>query len=297
MTQIKRLPYLTPSPERISVGEWNLIRQDGIFSIGELLPDWDAAVNIEAVVSVALDVPGIYEDCRISRDAQLRIAALWESHGTVLRGRGDVVDLNLLQPVNKVDLRLFAQGINLAKRVDLIVSLVLVEANTAAPLAPKLPGSLLFLKTKTVILEGEGARFPVEMINFADTHYPSDAGWVLFWDPDNLHQTVLGDIRLYVNSQHERIKRAVSENRPEDFDIREAIRLDVARTLIYGALNNTEFVENPDAFESLSVGAAVRNMLRLYFPQTSFTQLRDNSRQPQSFEPKLQEKLRAFWEE
>lgn len=298
MTVIRRPPYLTPSQDRLRIGDWSLVRDETTVPMEELLPDWDAAVNISAVIPVELDVQGIFQDCHLDKDARLRLASVWESQGTMLRGRGAVIDFDSEYPVEQIDLWLQVEGICLAKKLDLSVNLVLLYSGTNAhPLTPKIPGSILAQKTQTVLLEGEGARFPTEVINFAEGHYPSDAGWALYWDPDDLHQTVLGDIRLYINMRHERIMRAVSQNLPEDYGIREAIRLDLARTLIYGALNNPEFVENSDQFAQGTIGAAVRNMLRLYFPQISFTQLRDNSRQPQSFEPKLQEKFRSFWEE
>jgi hypothetical protein len=216
----------------------------------------------------------------------------------MLRGRGDVIDLTPNHHFEQLYLRLDIDGTNLARSLELAVCLVLLQPDgNVQRFAPKLPGSILAKHTQTVLLEGEGARFPVEVIDFAPTYYPSDAGWVLYWDAENLHQTVLGDTRLYINARHKRVRRAVSENRTEDYGIREAVRLDVARTLIIGALNNDDFVENPNAFAYGSVGAVVRNMLGLYFPDIPLTQLRDNSKHPQSFEPKLQERLRAFWDE
>jgi len=77
--------------------------------------------------------------------------------------------------------------------------------------------------------------------------------------------------------------------------LREAIRFDVARTLIYGALSNEEFLENPSRFEEGSIGSAVQNMLSLYFPDMPVMEIQLNSEQPQMFEPKLQAILRAFW--
>jgi hypothetical protein len=253
---------------------------------------------IQVVVPVKLDLLGILEDCRLTEDARLRLAALWESPGTMLRGRGDIIDLTQQHHCEQLYLRLDVDGTRLARSLDLTVCLVLLQSGqTVQAFAPKLLGSILGQKTQTVLLEGEGSRFPVEVIDFAPTHYPTDAGWALYWNPENLHQTVLGDTRLYINARHKRVRRAVSEDRPEDYGIREAVRFDVARTLILGSLDNEEFVEDPEGFAYGSVGAAVRNMLRLYFPDVSLTQLRDNSRHPQLFGTKLQDKLRAFWDE
>lgn len=298
MSIIQRLPYLTPSAEHIDIGDWYLLNDEHVVLLGDLLPDWDPALNIRAAVEVKLDLDGLYQVCRLGEDAVLRLAAIWESPGTVLKGRGGFADLQLHQTSEQVQLTVEVEGINLARKLNLTVNLVLLYPGVEIqPLAPKIIGSILVQKIQSVLLEGEGARFPTEVIDFKDTHYPTDAGWALYWDPDNLDQTISGEVRLFINARHERIVRAVSKQLPEDYGIREAVRLDLARTLIYGALANSEFVEEPDSYKPGTVGAAVRNMLRLYFPETHFSQLSTNSQQPQSFDPKLQDRLRAFWEE
>lgn len=299
MTRIQSLPYLTPSPKRIILGDWQIVQNGSANLLDDLLPDWDPAVSIEASISVQMDLEGVLSDCNLGMDAGLRLAAVWHSPGTVLRGCGDRVDLNTAGASDDIALHVKVGGIYLSKAVELSIHLLLIEPGIRGKqFAPRLPGSILAQsKPHQVVLEGEGARFPVEVIDFSVTHFATEAGWVLHWDPDDLHQTVLGDMRLYINSLHPRVKRAVSENLDEDFDIRDTIRYDVARALAYGALNNQEFVANPNAFEDGSVGAAVRNMLQLYFPQFSFAELRDRTLQPQLFDPRLQEKLRIFWRE
>lgn len=298
MAVIQRLPYLTPSAEHIDIEEWHLLKSEDVVPLTDLLPHWDPALNIRAIVNVNLDLEGIYQDCRLDSDAVLRLAAIWESPGTVLKGRGEFVDLQIHRSPEQIQLSVDVEGVRLARRLDLSVNLVLLQSGAVIqPFAPKIIGSILAQKTQSVLLEGEGARFPTEVIDFTGTHYPSDAGWALYWDPDNLDWTISGEVRLYINARHERIVRAVSDNSPEDYGIRETVRFDLARALIYGALNSPEFVEAPDVYKPGTIGAAVRNMLRLYFPDTPFSQLKANSQQPQSFDPKLQDRLRAFWEE
>lgn len=298
MSVIQRLPYITPSAEYIDIGDWHLLKNEDVEPLSELLPGWDPALDIQALVEVNLDLDGVYRDCHLGEDAVLRLAAVWESPGTVLKGRGDFADLQLYHSPEQYQLAVDVQGIKLAQKLNLSVNLLLLHPGVAPqPFAPKMIGSILAQKTQSVLLEGDGARFSTEVIDFKDTHYPTDAGWALYWDPDNLHQTISGEVRLFINARHERVVRAVSENLSEDYGIREAVRFDLARTLIYGALANPEFVEEPDVYGQGTIGTAVRNMLRLYFPEVPFTQLHANSQMPQSFDPKLQDRLRAFWEE
>lgn len=299
MTRIRKPPYLTPVPERFTVGDWVLISDESSEPLVDLFPTWEPAVSISAYVPVKIDILGVFEDCNLGLDAHLRLGAVWNSSGTVLRGCGDFIDLNPDNSKDELKLGVKVEGIKLAKSIDLGLQLILVAPSSQPkPFAPKLPGSILWQSQPcSILLEGEGARFPVEVIDFSHSIYPDEAAWALHWDPHNLHQTILGDVRLYFNAKHDRVIQAVSGNKPEDYDLREAIRFDVARSLIYGALNNEEFVENPDVFEDGSVGSAVQNMLRLYFPDMPVSDIYLSSEQQQTFEPKLQAKLRAFWSE
>ena len=229
MTRIRKPPYLTPSPERCTVGDWILISDESSTLLTNLFPIWEPAVSITTYVPVKIDVLDILEDCNLGLDARLRLGAVWHSSGTVLRGHGDLIDLNLDDSGEELKLGIKVEGVKLAKSIDLSLQLILAEPSSQPkPFAPKLPGSILWQsEPHHVLLEGEGARFPVEVMDFSQTYspYPNDAAWVLHWDPHNLHQTILGDIRLYFNAKHERVVQAASDNKPEDFDLREAIRL------------------------------------------------------------------------
>lgn len=300
MTSVRRLPYRKPSSDRINIGEWMRVENDDdMVPIGIVLPDWDPAVDIRASAYCEVDVAGIFEDCYLAEDARLRLATVWFSPGTVLRGKGSTVDLALgRESIQGFDLNILAEGINLAKSVEIITQLILSQpSKDHSPFSPKLPGSLLFEEKHTITLEGDGARFPTEVVDFTQTTYfQPQAGWILHWNPDDLHQTVLGDIRLYINARHERVKRAVSEKRDEDFDIREAIRIDTARTLLNGALNNQQFMGNPKGYPDGTIGAAIRRMITLYFPGESLSDLKAKLDQ-NSLDHYIQDRLRAFWKE
>ncbi len=296
MSKLRSLPYLTPSPERIVVGAWHTTHQNGDYGVlPKVLPEWDPAVSIQAETVVKVDTPSIFDECQLNLDAVLRLAVIWSSKGSGLSGHNTYQDIHFSNHQREIALSIDVQGINLAKQVDLVVVLVLADPGKS-PLrfSPKLKGSTLFREAYSLQLEGEGSRFPTEVIDFSETQFADEAGWVLEWNPAELEQSILGDVRLYINSQHGRVKDAVSTTGDIGFDIRETIRFDVARTLIYGALENQHFVDNPEHYEDGSVGAAVFSMLRLYFPQDTLSDLRTRIQQPQAFEPQLQAKLRIF---
>jgi hypothetical protein len=134
-------------------------------------------------------------------------------------------------------------------------------------------------------------------MDFAATTFPQNAGWYLDWTPEDLQQPMFGDVRLYINSRHQRVAEAVSNNSPEAADLKESVRLDLAQTLIRGALSNDEFVENPDSYSPGTTGAVVRSMIRLYFEGYSLAELRSIAQAPHEFSAMLQEKLKIFTHE
>ena len=173
-----------------------------------------------------------------------------EVSGTKLRGSGGGVDFAYKASSGRTALTAHIDGKLLADTLTLFVKLLFISAGTTQhQLVPKLSGSIL-LETPPhkIQLEGDGARFPIEVIDFTTTNFPHQAGWYLSWDPDDLEQPLLGDVRLYINSRHPQIAAAVSDIRPETAGIREAIRLDLAQTLIRGVLLNPSFLENPDRY-------------------------------------------------
>ena len=102
---------------------------------------------------------------------------------------------------------------------------------------------------------------------------------------------------LLINSSISQVKSAVSTPTPFYFEkaIASAMRFDVGRTLISGALNNREFVEDPYSFEDGSVGEVIRNLLNVLFPAETAQSL-PNSRDFDAylFDCALQGRFRLF---
>ena len=296
MKRVQRRPYLTPQPDRILVEQWTQQVGEHFVPLQQRLPGWDAGADLHIRSEVFVNVEGIYQDCRLERDARLRLVLLWESTGTKLRGSGGTVDFTYTGASGTVPLKAHIDGKLLADKLSLFVKLLFIHpGSTQHRLVPHTPGSIL-LETPPykVQLEGDGARFPIEVIDFTTTHFPHNAGWFLFWEPEDLDQPLLGDVRLYINSRHPQIASAISDLQPETEGIREAVRLDLAQTLIRGALSNEAFVQNPDRYAPGTIGAAVRAMIRLYFEGYQLESVRTLMRSPHSFSAHLQEKIKIF---
>lgn len=294
MTRIQRRPYLVPQSSRMMLGTWMLNINEREVPLGISLPGWDPATEIRMAVNVDLDLDGIYQDCQLVDETFLRLSIIWESDGTKLRGSGSRVEF--LHSASNLTVPLLAviNGKCLANAVSLTVTLTTAYVGTSA-LTPRYPGSILLESAAhRVQLEGSGARFPTEVIDFSTTAFPNNAGWMLLWDPEDLNQALLADVRLYINSRHPQLAMAVSEARSETAGIREAIRLDVAQTIIRGALMNEEFLVHPDRFATGTIGAAARAMIRLYFEGYTLAAVHSMLSSPHQFSAYLQDKLKVF---
>jgi len=265
--------------------------------LGTSLPGWDPASELQTAVNVDLDLDDIYQDCQLNDETFLRLSIVWASDGTKLRGSGSRVEFSHSASNVTVPLIAAVDGKCLANAISLTVILTTARAGVGV-LTPRYPGSILLESANyRVQLEGSGARFPTEVIDFSTTPFPHNAGWMLLWDPNDLNQALLGDVRLYINSRHPQLAAAVSESRSETAGIREAIRLDVAQTIIRGALTNEEFLEHADQFASGTIGASARAMIRLYFEGYTLAAVHSMLSSPHQFSAHLQDKLRVFQNE
>jgi hypothetical protein len=299
MNLVTKRPYLLPRDDRVQITDPVLFVNGSPQPVGTSLPEWDPAMRLHLCVEASLDFKEILSDCTLSRSSRLRLASNWRSEGSGLRGRGTWTDFDQASPSGSRSLEVQVEGSLLARNFILEVVLLLLErGNKSGPLAPSLPGSILWQHEDCLLLEGQGTRFPMEFIDFQSAGWlPSDAAWYLDWDPADFEKTFMGTVRLYLNARNERLRRALSENLSTDHAIREAIRFDVARTLIMVALENEDFLSNPSSYEDGTVGAIVRRLINVVFPTDDLSSLRDAKRQSQQrFECKLQSNVKLFAE-
>jgi hypothetical protein len=301
MTKIQAFPFRRPAPEHISADDWQIT---GGSDIPEFLPHWEPASSISVHRSLKIKPAGIKTDCLLDRTAVIRVAAVWHSPGTSLRGAGDRVDLAVSDPTAEITLKLNMKmdGVLLAGQVKLETHIILLDpGKEQLILSPSRPGSLLWHDEDVIILEGNAARFPVELVDFKELGWlPEKAAWYLDWNSEDLHQMALGGLRLFVNTRHEQVKLAITSTTPDPSAqlISSAIRFDIGRMMIVGALQNDDFVKNSDSYdkEEGSIGLAIKRLLQTVFPNEAFSALCHRcTNEPFKFECELQGKLGLFW--
>ncbi len=303
MSKIEVLPYFRPTADRMIPKVWVVESPSEHLPIVELpfiLDQWDPGFNFSSYIDLECDVSGVFEDCKLSRNSKVILGATWYSSGTNLSGEGDKI---VLSPQNagfySGRIYLAVPGDQVSKTIELKIALVLLENDAPKPLSPKLPGTILWQQSQSITLPNNSGRFPTEVIDFSKTEglsSYSNAVWYLDWDKNNLFQSVLKDIRLYINKANDRVRNAVIGGEFAEGAIVDTIRYEVGRMWILNALANEDFLENPYQFPPGSVGFAVYKLIDLLFPRYSLRDLKHFSQNGTRFEVMLQDGLNIFGE-
>lgn len=300
MVRIQTPSYLLPSPDAVTPTGW-FISIEGIEqAFLNILPHWDPGTPISVRVSVQVNTARVWEECRLSDEDTLRLVMVWYSPGTGLKDRGSFVDFTEPSLIQTVFLEATIDGTLLADKVRFEIQLVLSQPGRSEfRLSPHLPGNILWREEKNVIIEGQGSRFPSELVSFADAGWMSPGScWVLDWNPRDLNERFLGNVRLFLNLDNKLIKRAISGTSKEDKIIREIILFDIGKSMIIGAINSDDFPKSYRDYEEGSVGSSIRGLLYTYFPKESIDDLVARYKSnPSRFECELQDRFKLFQEE
>lgn len=270
MTNIA-LPFLTLSDKVIRRSEF-LIGEAGkpLNPIGDSLPCWDYAQDVEVFVSLSVDMDKASGELAIP-PAELHMTAILHvgtGSGTVARHGWEICRKNIIASEPEANLEAVIPGHLLSGRLDLTLSLVLAhEPTIAARLSPKIPGARLWQCRCEVLLEdGDDARFPVEMVSFSKTFAGrphSGAPWYVDWRPGSLEADFGGSVRVYVNSDHQMLKQRFVDGDPHTL---QAILADVMIQIV-GTVVQQEGCESLlDQCGDGSVGQQVRYWIDSAFP-------------------------------
>lgn len=295
MSRVIALPFLTAAGGRIAPGAW--IGTDG--RRVDLMPDWDYGTEVRISRAVELDLAGIRSDCLLARAARLAITVVWRSTKTATRGASPATMLPETDDHWSGEIRLRLDGAELGGELRLNTRLLLAsETGASSGLAPHLVGSVLWQDRHTILLEGGGARFPMEVVDFAAARLPAArAAWYLHWPREDLHQPVLGALRLYLNDGHPMMRALLNGELTTELaaGVVSMMRYDAVRSLVTAVLADDEFIDDVGAYADGSVGALLRRLLNAYWPDQSPTSLRNHLMvAPEAFNSELQERMRLL---
>ena len=269
-------PYVRPRTG-IEAGAWQLHVADGTEPLPGELPHWDYNTDLHLSRLVTLDVTAISTQCGLADDARLGVAAVWRSTGSGLRALADreIVTRDGSEPV-RLELHATLKGTDLGGVLAISTQLILDwHGSTVDPTAPHRTGSVLWSDESSVRLQGDAARFPMDLVDFRDEVFSERSGWHLKLGRD-MDAAAMGSILLLINSRNKVLAEAVARAdnpRPVDRAVLSALYADVTRAMIEHALAQPEFDDGTE-FPEESLGEILRSLCRRVFPGEPISELR-----------------------
>jgi hypothetical protein len=291
------LPYRTASLSCWDLGPWRRLDGDPDAELPDRIDDWDYSVPLALACDVVVDVTRLREEVGLPSDDALTLVALWEATSTGIREVGS------RQPVlgaseQAFELFLRLDGSRIGGQLILERLVVLSSPGTSDDaLAARTAGSVLLAEPRadrsTIVLEGEAARFPTEVLDFGELPIAEpEALWFLDLDFADLEQSPLSAMRLYVNGVHPAMERALVQGDDVGALVRSTLQWDVARILIHRALDHDEFVAEWDGFGEDTLGLALQQLIQRLWPGEDASSLRARRlAKPARFEYQLQARL------
>jgi hypothetical protein len=260
-------PFLRASAESVEAGPWTLA---GGGELDDRVKHWDPLTDLQLEREIAVDLDQLFASTTVPATTAVTAAGIWRAERTRLRGPGAPVPLGSTSGTVMVTVLLDVPGVEAGGNLSLQTVLMLADdASSNSPIGATRAGSVLWSDQVGVDLEGVAARFPTQVVDFsALTGVADDAPWSLEWHPHDLEQPVLGAVRLLINSTNEVAVEAVREGAiaPEAPAIASVIEFDVTRSLVFGALQNTDFLETPDDYEPETVGRMLAELFDTFWP-------------------------------
>jgi hypothetical protein len=244
----------------------------------DLLESWDYARDLEVAATIKVDWMRASSALQIPA-TDLRLCA-WLIAGTgagqLPRRQDRLASAVLSHSSGATCLSGVVSGANLSGRLRLSLTINLAAfSNVGTAISPKLGGARLWAAHHDILIEDGGdSRFPVETVSFSQVFVgkpQARAPWFVHWQPSSLQSDFSGNVRLYVNSDHEDLVARVASG---DSATLQAIMGDVISQMVAYAIDQDEASEMLQACEEASVGSQISHWIELAFPGQEVASIR-----------------------
>jgi len=238
------------------------------------LSGWDYQQDLELSRRLTVDCTTVAEHCRLGRQASIRILANWTTTASAyLRGASSSEDIPVQRGKQTVEIRIDIPGRCAGATMTLATLICLGSSRSRDPIAPKRPGSVIWQDRLRLHLEGNAARMPIAVADFAGNRaIPAgpDAAWYVRFGPGCLERSVSTGIQVFVNAAKSEIVKAIEAD-PTSLTsfqraVRSFLRFDVGRQLIEYALADDDFIDAADVYDPGTLGWAAHSNLATCFP-------------------------------
>lgn len=246
-------PHLLADPAAVRFDRWSIESENGWEELPPTLADWDYHTNLRLRGEIDVDLSLLRTSTALTATTPLRVSVSWRSRD------GRIGSTALLAPVEDDGqhvLDVVLPGRRLGPEIDLAVRIVLADRNRdPLPGAPRLAGSAIWEHVTRLGLVGDGARFPVMVIDFADSRLDPDASWVLDL-PTDLGSPVLGRLALLINSRDSQLVNAAAGRGRQSASVLDQLFEQVGVQLLdHAVAHATELLD--DEWEPGTLGATL----------------------------------------
>jgi hypothetical protein len=238
------------------------------------MPHWDYQTILQLAAPVSVDRRAVTEACQLSWDSGLTVLVMARSSHTSAELVAARLDVPLSETFD-LAVEFSLEGTQLGGRLTLETMLVSTAPEPLSPLAPQHSGSILWRRTHWTDLEGIGAQFPTDTLDFSQTGRDARAGWEFRIEVSDPDARFLSAARLTLNSGHAAVTKLLLGEKDEGTDqLLRTLHWDITRQMTISALRSEEVAVldvDPDA---TSVAGVLRNLLGTIWPLESVVTLR-----------------------
>ncbi len=200
-------PYLTPDPLTVEAGPW--LDETGA-TLAESVDHWDSATDLQLSRVVTVDADSVRQTCQLGSASALAVTATWHSDTTRLTGESPRSNSDPTQAASRSPSAWSSREPTSAAHSGCGPG---SSCDTPEPVpASSLPSPSdrsCGPRTNGAQSRDQPGGFPMAVLDFTRTDYPDRAAWALSWGAGRLHEPVLGDFRLLLNSAHPTLLAAV----------------------------------------------------------------------------------------
>lgn len=288
MPRVRFYPHRVAAPSAVEWGEWWIEHHGSRFPMAEKVDGWDYATEVRVGRPVCISLPQFVETTGIEDLSDVELVAIAECRSTQYR---TVARINCSESGGEgnmtVALRL-SPG-EFASEVSLATHLTLARYRPASPdrTAVWKGARLASSKTETLRLEGDAGRFPTEPVAFSAL-YLAYAPWSLQCTFEDLDESFMGAVRLFINTEHPVGRLALDPVGAKQ--VGPLLRTDVVRQLVAEAARRTSELPS-STFEEGSVGEVLASMTQFFLGRDLRAATQLYKEEPNQFELVLHERL------
>lgn len=198
-------PYLTPDSAVVEASSWKIWENGEWQELPDYLPSWSQGTDLILKRTITVDRDRLDRQTQMPRKSCVAICVTWISESTKIKQR--VLRRELGVRAETISVRL--PGDKIGGRVTIETSLIVgADLEATETWVAHEVGSILLAEKSMVTLEGDGATFPMAVVDFTASIYPNQASWFLRTSND-VGDRFSSTFQVLINERDKQLVRAI----------------------------------------------------------------------------------------